>query len=423
MKRYIVLSEVESSENEVIIKVEPLYCMENRTEDMFTAYLNEYTPTKGDKLYFLPGVNVPRIKLKDLALQHGIRTIRNIDEATHIFAARNTTDKITNAEWKYSMNLTDFNEMMNDPNMYMDERYRENIREALENYEEDRVLFNYSVYNDIRHGDNKTLVSYTANMNSSTYYNTIEDDYSDLCHKIIGSTVYDEMAILKHINGDDATIIDETMYEQIHQMFESRDNDNHILAMEIMANSNYAESLLYLEMLFKEHSHEISNSHTKNHVNFKSLIGYLNKNRGYLGTSLDQIVNSLCTKEVITKDMMDILMKRYSSEISEGGDSDHFRVKVITLSDELNAKLNINYAYQHVDDFVTEVSEDNSPGVEGVESDIEVSNEDIEEAFTRIERNELKSELIELEESTGVPESHANNNQIEEKNDTNFDWF
>ena len=112
MRRYIVLSEVESNENEVIIKVEPLYCMETRNEDMFTAYLNEYTPTKGDKLYFLPGVNVPRIKLKDLALQHGIRTVRNIDEATHIFAARNTKDKITNVEWKYSMNLTDFNDFL-----------------------------------------------------------------------------------------------------------------------------------------------------------------------------------------------------------------------------------------------------------------------------------------------------------------------
>jgi hypothetical protein len=75
-----------------------------------------------------------------------------------------------------------------------------------------------------------------------------------------------------------------------------------------------------------------------------------------------------------------------------------------------------------------------APGVEGVESDIESPNEDIEEAFTRIERNELKSELIELEESNpvseselneipGTPEDESNNNQIEETNDTSFDWF
>lgn len=423
MKRYIILSEIDANESEVVIKVEPMYCLASRNEDIFTEYLTEYTPTKGDKLYFLPGVNVPRIKLKDLALQHGIRTIRNIDEATHVFAARNTKDKITSTNWYYSMDTADFITLINDPDISMDERYRENIRQALEFYEETRVLFDYSTSVDIRHSDNTALQKYETKINSSSYYNTIGEEYSELSTKLIDSTVYDEMAILKHINGDDATIIDEAMYEQIHQMFESNDKDNHILAMEIMANSNYVDSLLYLEMLFKEHSYSISNSHTKNHVNFKSLIGYLNKNKRDLSTNLDEVVNSLCTKEVVSKDMMDILMKRYSSEIADRGDSKHFKVKIITLSKELNAKLNINYTYQHVEDFVTEVSEDNSPGVEGVEEEVEISNEDIEEAFTRIERNELKSELIVLEESTGLPESHANNHQIEETNDTNFDWF
>ena len=423
MRRYIVLSEVESNESEVVIKVEPLFCMEDRSEDMFVAYLDEYVPTKGDKLYFLPGVNVPRIKLKDLALQHGIRTVRNIDEATHVFAAKNTKDKITSGNWKYSMDLTDFMELMIDPNMYMDERYRENIRQALENYEEDRVLFNYNTYNDIRHGDNEALKSHSDNMNSSKWYNAIDDDHADLCHKIAGATVYDEMAILKHINGDDATIIDESMFEQISQMFKSNDKDNHILAMEIMANSNYIESLLYLEMLFKEHSYAISNCHTKNHVNFKSLIGFLNKNKSYLGTDIDDIVKSLIDKGVLTTDKLDVLMRKYSDEIGNSGNTDYFKVKTITINEDLLKQLNANYIYEHVEDFVTEVSEDNSPGVEGVEEEVEISNEDIEEAFTRIERNELKSELIVLEESTEVPESHANNHQIEETNDTNFDWF
>lgn len=423
MKRYILISEVESSEREVIIKVEPLFCMETRTEDMFNTYLDEYNPTKGDKLYFLPGVNVPRIKLKDLALQHGIKTVRNIDDATHIFAAKNTKDKITSGVWKYSMDLVNFIELMNDPNMYMDDRYRENIREALENYQEDRVLFDYFVYNDIRHADNDILKSYHEHVHTSKWYNSIDDDYSDLCHKIAGATVYDEMAILKHINGDDATIIDEAMYEQISQMFKSNDNDNHILAMEIMANSNYIESLLFLEMLFKEHSYEISSCHTKNHVNFKSLIGFLKKNKNYLGTDIDDIVKSLIDKDVLTADKLDILMKRYSNEIGNRGDSTYFKVKTVTVNEDLLKQLNTNYIYQHVDDFIPEPSEDNSPGVARVATDIESPNEDIEEAFTKIESNEPKSELIELETEIQAPVEESNNNQIEETNDTNFDWF
>ncbi len=406
-----------------MIKVEPLFCMEDRTEDMFSTYLDEYTPTKGDKLYFLPGVNVPRIKLKDLALQHGIRTVRNIDDATHVFAAKNTKDKITGGVWRYSMDLTNFIELMNDPNMYIDDRYRENIREALENYQEDRVLFDYSVYNDIRHADNDILKSYDEHIHSSRWYNSIDDDYSDLCHKIAGATVYDEMAILKHINGDDATIIDEAMYEQISQMFQSNDNDNHILAMEIMANSNYIESLLFLEMLFKEHSYQISSCHTKNHVNFKSLIGFLKKNKNYLGTDIDDIVKSLIDKDVLTTDKLDVLMRRYSNEIGRNGNTNYFKVKTVTISEDLLKELNTNYIYQHVNDFIPEPSEDNSPGVAGVANDIELPNEDIEETFTIIESNEPKSELIELDTEIQVPVEEPNNNQIEETNDTNFDWF
>jgi uncharacterized protein YlxP (DUF503 family) len=396
--------------------------MEDRNEDIFAQYLDEYTPSKGDKLYFLPGVNVPRIKLKDLALQHGIRTVRNIEDATHIFAAKNTKDKITSGNWRYSLDLKDFNAILEDEDIYIDDRYRENIRQVLEFNTEDKVLFSYGVLNDIKHGDNQALKLYSDKINSSTWFNTIDEEHSELALKMIGATVYDEMAILKHINGDDATVIDEAMFDQISDMFKSNDKDNHVLAMEIMANSNYTESLLFLEMLFKEFSSRISDTHTKNHVNFKSLIGFLKKNKNYLGTDLDDVVNSLLDKNTVSKDMMDTLMKKYSHEIANSGDTDHFKVKIITLSDELKAKLNIDYEYQHVDDFIPEVPEDNSPGVEGVEEEIEIANEDIEADLTILEPTEAVSELIVLEEEKLDPVLETNNNQIKQ-DDTDFDWF
>jgi hypothetical protein len=291
-------------------------------------------------------------------------------------------------------------------------------------------------------------------MNSSKWYNAIDDDHADLCHKMAGATVYDEMAILKHINGDDATIIDEAMFEQISQMFKSNDDDNHILAMEIMANSNYIESLLFLEILFKEYSYQISSCHTKNHVNFKSLIGFLKKNKSYLGTDIDDIVKSLIDKGVLTTDKLDVLMRKYSNEIGNSGNTDYFKVKTVTINEDLLKQLNTNYIYEHVEDFIPEVNKDNSPGVAGVAEKVEISDEDIEDAFTRIERNELKSELIALEEEILVSESElnkgpkeesifteaedyalgeiisklaeeseSNNHQIEKKNDTDFEWF
>lgn len=407
MKMFLKL-EVDSYSTEVVFKLEPMYCLDDRNELLLENRINEYLPTKGDKLYFLEGVNVPRIKLKDLALDYGIKTVRDVNDATHVFASKNTQAKICDGNWLYSITTEDFKAICDDSSIHIDDRYRENIREALENYTEDRLLFKYEIGNTIKHGDNEALKKYGNKIISSTMYYGVDSEYIKLSEIISTHSLYDESAILKHINGDDATVIDESMYEQIHQMFESSDTDNHILAMEIMANSNYTESLLYLEMLFKEHSNSMSNCRTRNHVNFKSLVNYLGKNKTYLSTSLDTIVKSLIEKQVITKEMMDVLMTRYSDEISYSGDSTYFKVKTITLNEDLLKSLNVNYTYEHVDNFIPE----GDMGVLDVCNESaqveEIADEDIEDAFTLIERNELKSELIALEASNPVSESELN---------------
>ena len=429
MKMYLKL-EVDAHSTEVVFKLEPMFCLNDSRELLLENRINEYLPAKGDKLYFLDGVNVPRIKLKDLALQYGIKTVRDLKDATHIFASKNTQAKICDGNWMYSLRTEDFKAICDDTNIRIDDRYRENIREALENYTEDRLLFNYEMAGQIRHGDNNALNNYADKIITSTMYYSVDSDYMKLSEIVSTNAIYDESAILKHINGDDATVIDESMYEQIHQMFESSDTDNHILAMEIMANSNYTESLLYLEMLFKEHSNSMSNCRTRNHVNFKSLVNYLGKNKTYLSTSLDTIVKSLIEKQVITKEMMDVLMTRYSDEISYSGDSAYFKVKTITLNENLLKSLNVNYTYQHVEEFTPE-GDTEVVDVQNDSAQVEdISDEDIEDSFTRIERNELKSELIALEEANPVSESELNkeleeshSNHITQTNDTDFDWF
>jgi hypothetical protein len=60
-------------------------------------------------------------------------------------------------------------------------------------------------------------------------------------------------------------------------------------------------------------------------------------------------------------------------------------------------------------------------GVTGAVIDTGITDEDIEAAFTNIVRDELKSELIELEEESPEPEEESNNNQKDATD--NFEWF
>ena len=144
--------------------------------------------------------------------------------------------------------------------------------------------------------------------------------------------------------------------------------------------------------------------------------------------------------------MMDVLMTRYSDEIAHNGDSNYFKVKTITLDEELLKSLNVNYIYQHVEEYTPEDKEEvveihenleelNAPeeillGVAGVANDIEITDEDIEDSFTRIERNELKSELIALEDEilaekdlATFKEEESNNHQTDTNESTDIDWF
>jgi len=241
-----------------------------------------------------------------------------------------------------------------------------------------------------------------------------------------GKPIYNETELLTNINGDDSTIIDEEVFQQLKNMFESSDSDNHILAMEIMANSHYEKSILYLQMLLSNYSHQISNSHTRNHVNFKSMLSYFNWLPRDIGNrSAETIVRIIDDKGLLTVDMIKRLYKEYTRSIHGNINYDDvFEVKEVTIKQEYLDKLNLSSL-----NLINHEPEENLEVTDPV--DEIVTDELIEAALTNINRNELKSELIAIEEELNISESElnkteeeSNNNQIEESNGGNdLDWF
>jgi hypothetical protein len=443
MKTYLFIYDVTATNDELIMKVQPLYCA-NDKNNFLPVNNKEYTPTKGDKLYFLPGVNIPRVKLKDLTLQHGIKSIRDIDQATHVFSGKNTTDKLISSHWYYDLDTELLKEIVENSEGLMDDFYRENLRQALEFYTEPIVIFEYGAASTLRNSGLIVLDKIEGNvLRSSNIYYTVDEENKDLFPGILSLDLYSESKLLKHINGDDAATIDDTMFLQISDMFKSSDHDNHIIAMEIMANCNYMDSLLYIEMLFENYANQMSNCRTKSHVNFKSLLSFLNKDNGYMGTNIDDIVDSLIAKDVFDLEKVNVIMKHYGQEIANQGGTKHFEIKSVTLSEDAAKLLNTNYVHETFADFIPEgIIEIDVPEIHGnlddlidsadetaeITTDVEILDEDIETAFTRIERKDLKSKLIaieeELSEEEEIPENESNNNQIEEKNGgDDFDWF
>jgi hypothetical protein len=382
--------------------------------ESLTTFVNSkgYVPTKGDTIYLLPGVNIPRMKLKDLALNLGIRVVRDPEKATVVFSGKSSMGKLTTSTWYY---FADADTILNNvKKLCNDQYYIDKLETAIASTGAERVCSNWS---DMRN----TLCNGKLDIYESQYFYGIEPEYLDTYTAIQGKPIYCESELLTNINGDDSTVIDYEVYQQLKTMFQSSDDDNHVLAMEIMANSHYENSILYLLMLISEFHYTISNTHTKNHVNFKSMLAYFNWVPRQVGSQdADDIIKIIDEKGLLTLDMIQVLYKEYTNDIHRNIAYDEvFEIKEITIKQDYLDKLNLT-SLNLINPEELEVT--------AAVDDI-VTDELIEAAITNIKRDELKSELIALEEELAkedlapIKEEESNNNQIEETNGDDFEWF
>lgn len=381
-----------------------------------------YAPQQGDKIYFLPEVSVPRVKFKNVSVEYGIKTVRNIKEANVFFGCSKSVHHMTINKWAYRLPTSELKEFIQLIDHRLDGHTKDKIETALEFYENEEVAISWTIMNNIGGA--------IADNHCSKYSQRvviIDDDYKEEYEHLQSLTIYDESCVIDILNGEDATVIDEGMFEHLSEMFKSSDTDNHVLAMEIMANSKYTESLVYLELLFNAHAHRITDIHSKNHVNFKSLISYLGKNMRSLYTDLDDIGDSLVNKGQFTVDKVEIIMEHLSEYIQNNGGSKYFTVKTITVHPDYIAQLGSNYTYTVQDDYV------------GPEMPVEFEEEErvaapeMEAIFTEEEDEAMGEMIAELEESNELPappdeiilelEPVLNNNQINTNESTDIDWF
>jgi hypothetical protein len=298
--------------------------------------------------------------------------------------------------------------------------------------ESDNVYFNYSTKVSI-----SSHVVTSVFTGSSHHYYYIHDEWKQLVDDCQNKAVYDESELLAMINGDDAVTITNEVYTQLREMFKSSDKDNHIMAMEIMANSNYVESALYLLMLLEEYGHRIADCNTKNHVNFKSMVSYFGlRVRDVDCLDPDDVSKKLVSLNLLTTEWLSILLEsRLDWFVTNIARSSTFNVASMFPTPEVSVAINSDYRAEIAFDDKNPILEfaaglEDAPEIliedevapEILEEHPYLSDQDDLSAPVLEESNELPPppEEIILEEVVPV----SNNNQIEETNEsTDIDWF
>lgn len=282
----------------------------------------EYVPTKGDKLYFLPGCSIPRFKVKLFCETHKVALVKYKEKADKIFFGKDTLKDLFSSLSGYQYNKE---EVLN----YL--KTKENISDELVNIIESSTA---NIISIAYHLNNKLDIE--SDMNDDSFY---EINDLDTLKYLQQSNVYSDIQIVNKLNT--GTIMTQQDYDNIKALIESDDTTNLVLAMETMANFDYQESAVYLLLLFHEFGKVFYFNKFKNHINFKSLIKYFDI-KNLSNFTLNDIIDSLIKRKLMNKKNLDMLMPNIHENLKESAKLEHFKIKEIDITDELNEALQNN---------------------------------------------------------------------------------
>ena len=440
----IIIESVDTAETDVLNIIEG--AKYNKTNHGLNFNTNKWTPQMKDKIYFMKGCTVPRIKLKDLAVKYKIRTTTDLSAATVVVGSDRAGDKLFSSTWMHLIHPKVYMatiEALQDVCDDFDGYYVSQATDILQGFDMDTLEYicldwhTKNLCNPFNNSNGElpkkileklglTEQQYEASeyakiSKNSEYLWTISDKNLETWEEVKTKNVIEQNALLEVVNGDDAVLIDLETYQNLRNMFNSSDSDNHVMAMEIMANSNYLESLLYLEMLFFHHNHQIESSRTKNHVNFKSLKNYLGR-----GTSssrhIDGVIENLMSFGKCDEYALEFIMEDQKAYFAQNGYSRYIQPSAYGINPEYAPQLNYQWVHktEAFIDKTTVPAVEEEEIVEDTVDEVTVS-EPLDEVSSPLADPEIEEVEVETEEEATEEVLIAEKEEV--KNEEEFDWF
>jgi len=338
----LVLTEMDTKTR--IIKYEHIWVIPGSVQNLSNTVIkgNTYTPTKGDRIWFYPGCDVPRFKVKQFCVKNDIAVVKYADKANVKFIGPETLKGIIDSQYIYNVPKVDFLKWFD---TIMCNAYIE-IRELIVNSPNEVIYLEYDTreYFTEKEFFGKNILDTDLIDHNNILYST-EENHEKLLVLQQDPKIKSQDDILSLLNT--GIILDEQMYNDVHRLFESSDKENTKVAMEAMANCDFQKSAVYLLLLMKEYGQKISDSGNKHHVNFKSLIKYF-KITNLENMTVDNMINSLRGQKLLSVDNLNRLMPLAMKRIREKGDMNNIKIKDVELSEEAELSVAENILDQQI---------------------------------------------------------------------------
>ena len=362
-------------------------------------------PGKGDKMYFLNGVTIPRFKIKKFHVDKGTKCVKYIESSNFIIFSKTTIPEHFDTSHLYtyaSYEIITYLNMwiMNNVNKENNEKWAIDFIEEIK-ANDNNILVRYNYY-----GSSYLRNKHGIKTNDSTTVNTISKDNYNKIQKILNMKCefIDESVILNELNT--SLVMDSDIYINIQRLLDSSDVENVKLAMEMMANCDYKSSALYLLLLLKDYRHKIFKSSNKNHINFKAMLNYFEDTcNSNFNNSIDEIITILKKKNILIKNHIDVLTPLILEDYNNTVRSTEYKISMITFLDEEGNDIVVdNKLFNKT--LETKSEEEVCSELYSVDNDCEVNidtyKEEIEEEIEEIEENILELDPIIFDELTEI---------------------
>jgi hypothetical protein len=284
-----------------------------------------------DKVFIMPGVTIPRYKIRETGKEIGFDIVRSLSKATKvIYCHKQVTDEMIKKQSCIGIEIKHVKLLFDQYNMDTTE---------LENSTNENIIVDYEIYYALK--NLYTNIFASDDIDSSHFYTYLYTDsvYETLINELLSGTkvIISDKDVMKQCNGSKP--LDAESYKRLVSMFKT--NQNQEIAMELLCNCDYDQSMVYILKLLSQFNFRAMPG--TNHINYKSFRQYMTTHWGidpsyYSGNIID-IIGKLADNGKLKREYLTEFKDEILDHVQRYGNNHIFTVGSIQMNETYKTKI------------------------------------------------------------------------------------
>lgn len=314
--------------------LESLIITSNTIVDM--AVFDKLTTTSqslaaGDKVYIMPGVTIPRYKIRETGKEIGFDIVRTRTKATKVvYNKKQVIDEMIDKRSEMGMKIEDLKKIVNHYNIEIPELDDPNVGIY--------IILDWSIFRNL------TAINshdFGHNIDNSHFYTYRfkEDTYEELINDLLANpkTLISDKDVMKQCNGSQP--LNAESYARLVSMFSSAQNQE--IALELLCNCDYDQSMVYiLKLLSRFNFRGMTGT---NHVNYKAFRNYMSTHwqidPNYYSGDIIDIIRRLADGGKLKREYLSEFKDEILKHVKTYGENSIFTISAIQMNETYKQKV------------------------------------------------------------------------------------